>query len=108
MWKRPGDLAASTFCRRALVCPRGLVAAVGDLRRAVEVRSLVVAERPSLDLGRQRDGGRGEDQGGDEGLGKHDRSPGFLGGRSDAKPLAETTMEQEAKIKRETAHAGRN
>src|SRR5947207_10608968 len=54
--------------------PLVLVAAVGDLRGAIEIRVLdlvLVACRSGVDVGGQSDGSGGQDQGRDQGLGKH-------------------------------------
>src|SRR4051794_3534791 len=73
-WKRSDSPAASTAVEihRTVLC---LVAAVSDLRGALEVGLLSLAERAGVDLRGQRDGRGGQDQRGDKGLGEHGASP---------------------------------
>src|SRR6476620_75743 len=86
-----------------------LVAAVGDLRGAIEIRNLTLAQsiRAGIDLGGQRDGSRGEDEGGDQGLGEQSTSPLVLGRAwSNTKPLAAPVILRTARSLCEVGHAG--
>src|SRR5215216_5559362 len=76
-WKRRILPAASNAVElhRTVLC---LVAAVSDLRGALEVRLLSLAERAGVDLRGQRDGRGGQDQRGDQG-GEHGASPLVIG-----------------------------
>ena len=88
--------------------PLGLVSAVRGLGCAIHPRQLALAraEGTGIDLGGQRDGSRGEDECGDQRLGKHVRLRWVLGrSRSDTKPLARITIRQKLGIERELAHA---
>jgi len=98
---------ASILERSDWIVPFVLVAAVGNLRGAIEVRILMIlADRSGVDLGGQRDGSRSEDQCGDQGLGKHGTSPLVLGRAwSDTRPLVGTNIPHIVEIEREVAHA---
>src|SRR3954464_2690265 len=86
---------------RTVLC---LVAAVSDLRGALEVGLLGLAERAGVDLRGQRDGRGGQDKRGDKALGEHGASPLGLGRAwSDTRALAGRNIPPVPKSGRELA-----